>query len=100
MYLKPLITEKTAREAGISRYTFVVDPKMRKEEIRKIIGRTFGVTVKGVETIKVPGKLRRYGKRARVVRSSSGKKAIVTLIKGQKIDLFEAPAQESSPVSA
>lgn len=88
--LKPLITEKTTKLAkDLNKYTFLVDVHLDKNQIKKIIEKTFGVTVKSVETILMPGKSKRFGKARRQVLSQEFKKAQVSLPEKEKISLFE-----------
>jgi len=76
---EPIITEKSALQASHGKYTFKVEKKASKGEIERAIEKLFKVTVLGVQTMNVKGK----GKKP------DGKKAIVTLKEGDKIDLFE-----------
>ena len=44
--IKPVVTEKTTSESELrNRYTFLVDPKANKVEIKKAVEATYGVTV-------------------------------------------------------
>jgi large subunit ribosomal protein L23 len=95
---KPLITEKTYRLVQErNSYTFEVDPKATKGQIREVVEETFNVKVLSIQTTTVAGKNRRTGTRRTQVRYPDRKKAIVTLPKDQKISLFEveAPATTS-----
>ena len=85
---KPLVTEKvTKMQDDLNQYTFEVDTKANKIEIKRAVESRFGVNVTKVRTMNVRGKLKRLGRFTG--RQSSWKKAIVTLAKGDKIDLFE-----------
>lgn len=86
--LEPVVTEKTTycREAN-NEVVFVVARNANKIEIRKAVEEIFGVTVLGVRTMKVLGKVKRLGRHEG--RRSSWKKAIVTLRKGDSIEFFE-----------
>ena len=85
---RPIITEKATllREGNI--YTFQVDSKANKIQIRQAIEALFEVRVDSVRTVSVPSKPRRQGmfsgKRA------GWKKAYVTLQSGQSIDVLES----------
>jgi ribosomal protein L23 len=74
--------------AKLGGYTFRVGRGMNKKQIAAEVARIFGVTVIGVNTTKIPGEKGRNakGNNFSVV---AGKKAIVTLKEGDKIDLFE-----------
>ena len=81
----PVITEKSqlAKEQG--KYTFKVDPKATKTEIKEAIEKIFNVKVKAIRTINVKVKKRRVGRYTGLTNRS--KKAIVKLAEGQTIDL-------------
>lgn len=82
---EPLITEKaTNLSANENKYFFRVDPKANKIEIKDAVEKIFNVKVSSVNTLNVLGKMKRV--RYRQGRTSNWKKAIVTLVKGQKID--------------
>lgn len=87
--IRPLIlTEKGDRmRERMGKYLFKVAPKATKIEIRQAVEKLFDVRVTSVRTLIVRGKPVRLGRR-RLTRPS-WKKAIVTLAKGFKIDLFE-----------
>lgn len=90
MQLKPLRTEKSLKLASIGRYVFVVDKQANKTEIKQAVEKTFKVNAIKVQTINIPGKKYRTGKKGLKGKRPDGKKAIVTVKSGQKIDLFEA----------
>ncbi len=55
--IRPVITEKASAEAeGRNRYTFVVDKKANKVEIKKAVEAAYNVNVESVRTIIVPAK--------------------------------------------
>ena len=86
---RPLITEKVVSEKEkYGRYAFEVDAGASKPAIRKAVESFFQVKVKDIKTMIVRGKIRRVGRY--VGKRPNWKKAIVTLTKGQKIDMFEA----------
>jgi len=87
--IKPIISEKSSRNAGKNLYTFQVGLKANKYEIKHAIEKTFNVKVLDTATSIVKGKVKRAGKRKLEVRKSSWKKATVMLSPEQKIDLFE-----------
>lgn len=88
--VKPLLTEKTYRNASdLNSYTFLVAREADKNQITNEIERKFEVDVIKVRTINQLGKIKIFGaKRSKGARQNT-KKAIITLKKGQKIDLFE-----------
>ncbi len=87
----PLITEKLdqAREK-FRQYSFVVDRQASKIDVARAVETLFKVTVEGVRTNVVRGKVKRVGKS--IGKRSNYKKAIVTLKDGDKIELFEGGA--------
>lgn len=93
MLIKPMVSEKSLKEAAGGKFTFAVDRLARKTDIKSRVEKMFGVKVKKVQTAKMVGKKYRAGKRWRYKTRPSGKKVVVTLAKGQKIDLFEAPKE-------
>lgn len=84
---KPIITEKSMQlvESNNS-YTFEVDRKANKVEIKKAIEAIFNVTVVSVKTINVRPKKKRMGQYEGY--TSAYKKAIVKLIDGDSIEAF------------
>lgn len=85
--IKPVVTEKSMNLLADNKYTFVVDKKSNKTEIKNAIEDIFKVKVDKVSTLIVKGKPKRMGRFAG--RTSDKKKAIVTLKEGHKIKLFE-----------
>lgn len=84
---KPLLTEKSTEAMNEeSRYTFVVDRRASKDQIKRAVQDLYGVKVTGVTTQVRKGRERRlrYG----WVKSSETKKATVRLAEGQTIELF------------
>ncbi len=90
--IKPLITEKmTNITADSGKYGFLVNKLSNKIEIAKAIEKKFNVHVISVRTINHPGKIKtQFRKSGRFTgKTPSLKKAIVTLKKGETIELFE-----------
>jgi large subunit ribosomal protein L23 len=88
---KPLITEKaSAQSEKAGKYTFIVDKKANKVEIKKAIEKMYGVNVEEVNTSNMPSKPKaRYTKTAIISgRKPSYKKAIVQVAKGETIDFY------------
>ncbi len=83
----PIITEQTTKLIeSQNRYTFKVDPKANKVEIKKAVEDIFNVKVLAVNTINVLPKYKKMGKYEGY--KSAYKKAVVKLAEGQKIDAF------------
>jgi large subunit ribosomal protein L23 len=92
--IKPLVTEKSMNDVSEGKYTFAVALGATKENIRNAIKETFHVKVASVATSIVKGKRKRVGQRRQEVKQTGWKKAMVTLVKGEKISLFEAGTEE------
>lgn len=86
LVFRPLITEKATLLLENNQYSFEVDPRATKPEIKAAIEELFSVKVVGVSTMRPPRKARRVGRfaghRAQI------KKAIVRLADGDSITLF------------
>jgi len=84
---RPIVTEKTTMQIEQGIYTFEVDRRANKLQVKEAVEKVFGVEVVSVNIINMPGKPRRWGRH--VGRTPSWKKAIVKLAEGQRIELFE-----------
>ncbi|MTI70816.1 MAG: 50S ribosomal protein L23 [Firmicutes bacterium] len=85
---KPVITEQSMEDMAEGKYTFVVDKKANKTEIRSAVEQVFDVKVKKVNTMNMTGKLKRMG--VHIGRRPGWKKAIVQLTEDSKsIEFFE-----------
>ena len=82
----PLITEKGTRMSQWGQYVFLVDKKANKPEIKKIIEKEYKVNIVAVNIINTKDKPRRLGRTLGV--KPGYKKAIVSLKKGQKLDIL------------
>ncbi len=86
--IKPVITEKSTNLiATQNKYTFVVDLRANKTQVKQAVEEIFDVKVNKVNTLRVRGKIRRQGRS--VGRTSDYKKAVVTLADGHSIEMFE-----------
>ncbi len=89
--IKPLLTEKSELLSENSgQYSFIVNKKANKLEIKDAIERMYSVNVASVNTLIMPGKKRNRNTRTGLVRGrvAAFKKAVVTLSEGESIDLF------------
>lgn len=90
--VRPLVTEKSTNQAGGpdgkggATYSFEVNAKASKQQIRDAVEKIYGVKVLDVRTLNRQGKARRF--KFRVGRTSGMKKAYVTLDENSRIDLF------------
>lgn len=90
--IKPVLSEKVNSQSEKSnRYTFIVDRKANKLEIKKAVEDFYGITVTDVNTHVLPSKLKqKYTKAGFLIgRKPAKKKAIVTLKDGDTIDLYD-----------
>ena len=87
--IRPLLTERASDGTGLAKpkYTFKVASSAIKVQIRRAVEAAFGVKVLGVNTINVLGKRKRLRSRQEGKRPD-WKKAIITLAKGNKINLI------------
>ena len=85
---RPLITEKTSIQKELyNQLTFEVDCRANRIEIKRAVETVFNVRVSAVKTIQVTGKIKRRG---RILgKRRDWKKAIVSLMPGERIDFFE-----------
>ena len=81
----PVVTEKAAYQGQENVYSFYVDVKSNKSEIKLAIEKLFNVKVVDIRTINVHPKKRRVGRYAGL--TNRKKKAIVKLAEGQTIEL-------------
>ncbi|MBN1819407.1 MAG: 50S ribosomal protein L23 [Prolixibacteraceae bacterium] len=89
--VKPIVTEKmTGLSERFNRYGFVVDRRASKPQIKKAVESLYNVTVASVNTMVYGGKTKsRYTKSGVITgKTSSYKKAIVTLEEGEAIDFY------------
>lgn len=84
----PVITEKsTAQRVESNKVVFWVDLQSNKSDIKEAIEKAFNVKVLDVNTVRVPGKVKRAGRN--ISKKPTRKKAYITLKQGEKIPLFE-----------
>ena len=84
---RPIVTEKSTLLQEVRTYVFEVAPEATKQEIWRAVEIAFDVRVERVNTMRVKGKMKRFG--ARLSRQRSWKKAIVRLAQGESITIFE-----------
>lgn len=88
---QPIVTEKVNKQTEkFNRFTFIVDKRANKLEIKKAVEEFYNVRVEDVNTLVVPAKSRSRMTKAGVLtgRKSGYKKATVTVAKGETIDLY------------
>ena len=92
--LRPVVSEKSIDESGRGKYTFAVNQRANKIQIKAAVEELYkkeGVTVISVNVLTSKAKEKRRGtRRGRIVgHTTPWRKAIVTLAAGQKIEFFE-----------
>ncbi|MEE2770053.1 MAG: 50S ribosomal protein L23 [Pseudomonadota bacterium] len=88
--IKPIMTEKTSRQEINNQYTFLVDLKASKVNIKQAIKKFYNVDAVSINTLILKGKEKRHGKF--VGKRSDKKKAIITLAEGQVLPIWGAEA--------
>lgn len=85
--IRPVVSEKSY--AGLERnaYTFIVDPRASKTEIKEAVQAIWNVRVVSVNTLRRRGKVKR--RRFTIGKRPDQKRAIVTLAEGDSIEIFE-----------
>ena len=84
---QPVLTEKSLiLQQTENKYTFFVDVKANKTEVKQAVEAMFGVKVETVNIMNVRPKTKRVGKY--VGKTNKKRKAIVKLAEGQEINLF------------
>ena len=87
--LAPVVSEKSYSLLDENKYTFIVDPRANKTEIKIAVEQVFGVKVLNVHTINRQGKTRRT--RFGLGKRPNTKRAIVSVAAGDRIDIFQGP---------
>ena len=88
--LRPVVSEKSYALLDAGVYTFIVDPRANKIEIRQAVESLFNVQVVKVNTLNRKGKRKRNRKKPTLGKRPDTKRAVVTLAEGQRIPLFES----------
>ena len=85
---RPVITEKTnIQKDEANQVTFEVDARANRIEVKRAVEQIFNVKVADTRTMNVRGKVKRRG---RILgKRRNWKKAIVTLMPGERIEFFE-----------
>ena len=83
---RPVITERSSEQMAEQKYTFEVDTRANKTEVKDAVESIFGVKVAKVNIMNIKGKKKRVGRYTGL--TNKRRKAIVTLAEGE-IELFE-----------
>lgn len=84
--LRPVLTDKTHRLQPLNKVVFRVRVDATKYQVRQAVEELFGVSVDSVNTTRMPGKPKRYGRHS--TQRSGYKKAVVTLADGESLDFY------------
>ena len=85
--IRPIVSEKSYAGIEQNSYTFMVDRRANKTEIKEAVQSIWGVRVTSVNTLNRPGKVKRRGWTKG--KRPDQKRAIVTLAEGDSIQIFE-----------
>jgi large subunit ribosomal protein L23 len=85
--IRPVVSEKSYAGIDANTYTFLVDPRTNKTEIKEAIQSIWNVQVTSVRTLNRKGKVKR--RRFTKGKRPDEKRAIVTLAEGDRIEIFE-----------
>jgi len=85
--IRPFVTEHSTNLMSQNKYTFEVALGATKTQVKRAIEEIFGVKVVKVNTVRIPGKVKRMGRFEG--KRPDRKKAVVQLAEGQTIEVFE-----------
>ena len=85
--LRPIVSEKSYSGLENNTYTFLVDPRSNKTEIKEAVQAIWNVRVTSVNTLRRRGKVKRN--RYTLGKRPDEKRAVVTLAEGDSIEIFE-----------
>jgi large subunit ribosomal protein L23 len=85
--IRPVVSEKSYAGIEENTYTFLVDKRSNKTEIKEAIQKIWNVQVTSVRTLNRKGKVKR--RRLTMGKRADEKRAIVTLAEGDRIEIFE-----------
>ncbi len=89
--VKPMLTEKSEYlSENLNKYSFVVNKKANKLEIKKAVEDMYQVSVESVNTAIMPSRTKSRNTKSGLIRGrvSSYKKAVITLSEGEELDFF------------
>lgn len=92
--VSPIISEKSMHDAKRGKFTFRVLRYVDKETVKRTVEQKFNVHVTTVRTSLLKGRTKRVGSFRRVISEPSWKKAVVTVLQGEKIDLFDVGGKQ------
>lgn len=84
---RPRVTEKSYALNALNQYVFVVTNTATKQSVKRAVEEAYAVEVEKVRMVRLPAKKRVFGKNTGS--KSAIKKAIISVVKGQTIELFK-----------
>lgn len=84
--LKPIITEKSLSDQAVGKYSFWVNVKANKDQIRSAFVSLFSVKPLSINTYKIKGKTKTDWKKRRPIVKPDRKKAVINVGKDKKIE--------------
>lgn len=98
--LKPVLTEKSVRGASTNKYTFIVHREATKVDVKIAIKELYGVNAEKVNVLRRLPKYRWGRRRKPMQKRDETRKAIITLKKGEKLDLSKLHTKSSKEKKA
>jgi len=92
--LKPILTEKTVKGTPHGKYSFIVNEDATKIDVKIALKTLYGANVVKVNILKGQPKTKLGRGRKLVTKRTETRKAIVTLKKGEKLDLSKPKAKK------
>lgn len=86
---RPRITEKSYALNALNQYVFEVARTATKKSVKRAVEEAYGVNVVAVNIVRLPAKKRVSGQNRTVGSKNAIKKAVVSVVKGQTIELFK-----------
>lgn len=97
--LKPLISEKSMKQAKLGLYTFIISSEANKLQVAKAVADKYSVKVISVKIINSKPKIKSQRKSRSTYSTGKIKKALVQLDKGQKLAIFDAQSPEEETMA-
>jgi large subunit ribosomal protein L23 len=100
--IRPIHTEKSlkAQEGTVKKYTFLVDPRANKIEIKQAFETLYAVKVSSIRVVPIRKQVRQLSRTKIMTTRQTGKKAIITLLPGQEIDVMKLGEEKKKKTKA
>lgn len=93
--IQPVLTEKSVRNTKLNKYTFMVNGKATKVDVKNAISNLYGVKVKNINMTKNLRKYRFGRGRKLVQKRPDTKRAVITLKEGENLDMSKLADEKS-----